>query len=95
MLLHQVSDSDIIPLVRLIIVCTLLQKEMCAKELLAIVGTTKGNISQHLKLLVLRKLISKRKEGNRTYFCIADHNLKTVIECLNRCYCQKYQHSIT
>jgi len=74
--------------VRLIIVCSLLKKEMCAKELLELVGTTKGNISQHLKILLLKKLICKRKEGNHIYYSIADFHLKTVIECLNKSYCQ-------
>lgn len=74
--------------VRLIIVCSLLQKEMCATQLLELVGTSKGNISQHLKLLLLRKLIHKRKDGNRIYYRIADPNLENIIGCLNKCYCQ-------
>ena len=74
--------------VRLIIICNLLEKEMCGRELLDLVGTTKGNISQHLRILLLQKLINKRKEGNRIYYRISDCHLKTVIECLHKCYCQ-------
>jgi len=81
--------------VRLIIVCSLLKKEMCATELLEIVGTTKGNVSQHLKILLLTNLIHKRKEGNHIYYSIADTHLKHVIKCLSDCYCKGYQNIVT
>ena len=73
---------------RLVIVCALLERERCAMELLAITGTTKGNISQHLKLLVLKQFLHKRKDGNRVYYRIADMKLRNIIGCLSKCYCK-------
>ena len=77
--------------VRLVMVCLLLKKERCATELLDLVGTTKGNISQHLKLLLLKKLIRRRRDGHRIYYSIADAHLKTIIQCLNDCYCRGHE----
>ena len=73
---------------RLLIVCLLLQREeMCAMEIIAEVGTTKGNISQHLKLLLLKKMVSRRREANRVYFQIADKKLAVIIKTLKECCC--------
>jgi len=72
---------------RLMIVCLLLQKELCASEILAKLGTTKGNLSQHLKLLILKKMIVGQKEGNRVYYRIIDPRLKKVIAALKGSYC--------
>ncbi|MGA1874865.1 MAG: ArsR/SmtB family transcription factor [bacterium] len=77
--------------VRLVMVCLLLKRERCATELLDLVGTTKGNISQHLKLLLLKNLIRRRRDGHRIYYSIADVHLKTVIQCLNDCYCRGHE----
>ena len=72
---------------RLLIVCLLLQKELCAMEIIAELGTTKGNISQHLKLLLLKKMVSRRREANRVYFQIADKKLAVIIKTLKECCC--------
>lgn len=72
---------------RLLMVCLLLQQEMCAMEIIEELGTTKGNISQHLKLLLLKKMVSRRREGNRVYFQIADKKLARIIKTLKDCCC--------
>lgn len=72
---------------RLLLICLLLDKERNAGELLELLGTTKGNISQHLKLLSLKGLIADRREGNRIYYRIADARLRTLVKTLQKLWC--------
>lgn len=72
---------------RLLIVCLLLDKEHNAGELLELLGSTKGNLSQHLKLLSLKRLVSGRREGNRVYYRIADARLRELVKTLQKLWC--------
>lgn len=72
---------------RLLIVCMLLNREMCHKDILEELGTTKGNISQHLKILTMKGLIKKRKISNQVFFSIADEQLREVVKTINDSYC--------
>ncbi|MBF0297443.1 MAG: helix-turn-helix transcriptional regulator [Oligoflexia bacterium] len=76
-LLHVLSNPT-----RLMILCLLINKELYAQEVLEILGSTKGNISQHLKLLLLNKLIKKRKVANRIYYSLYYLRIKKLISCL-------------
>jgi ArsR family transcriptional regulator len=73
--------------IRLMIICHLQNKEVCASDLQKSCGTTLGNISQHLKILTLKNLIKKRKEANRIYYSISDARLGSLIKSLSSLYC--------
>jgi len=73
--------------IRLLIVCKLLRKEQYVMEILDALGTTKGNISQHLKVLLSNGLIKKRKSANRIFYSISDGNLEELVKCLKSLYC--------
>lgn len=72
---------------RLLIVCLLLEREHYVLELLGQLGTTKGNISQHLNILTAKKLVKSRKEANRVYYSIADKRLHALIGKIQELYC--------
>lgn len=72
---------------RLLIVCLLLERERFAGELLEALGTTKGNISQHLKILQQEGHLQSRKEANRIYYRIADERLRKLVGTLQSLYC--------
>lgn len=72
---------------RLLIVCLLLERERYVLELLEHLGTTKGNISQHLTVLTSKKLIKKRKEANRIYYSIADERLRVLVRTIQELFC--------
>jgi len=65
---------------RLLIICLLL-------ELLEQLGTTKGNISQHLRILTAKNLICSRKDANKIYYSIADERLRTLVKTIQGLYC--------
>jgi DNA-binding transcriptional ArsR family regulator len=72
---------------RLLIICLLLDKERNAGELLELLGSTKGNLSQHLKLLSLKRLVSGRREGNRVFYRIADARLRDLVKTIQGLWC--------
>ncbi len=72
---------------RLLIVCLLLERERYVQELLAELGTTKGNISQHLRVLESQGHVVSRKESNRVYYSVPDPRLKELLRQLECLYC--------
>lgn len=72
---------------RLLITCMLSEGERCVREILSRIGTTKGNISQHLKLLELNGLITSRRDGNRIYYSIADNKIRKLLQHIKKIYC--------
>ncbi len=75
---------------RLMIICMLLKREMFVHELIEKLGTTKGNISQHLRVLSDRGLIKKRRDGNRIFYSIKDPNLAELIGRIKTLYCPNF-----
>jgi ArsR family transcriptional regulator len=75
---------------RLMIICMLLKREMFVQELIEKLGTTKGNISQHLRVLADRGLIQKRRDGNRIFYSVKDSNLKALVSQIKKLYCPNF-----
>lgn len=76
---------------RLMIICMLLEREMFVHELVEKLGTTKGNISQHLRVLSDRGLIQKRRDGNRIFYSIKDPRLADLIARIKKLYCPNFR----
>ena len=72
---------------RLLIICMLIKREMFVNELIEKLGTTKGNISQHLRVLADRGLIQKRRDGNRIFYSLKDPALAELIARIKKLYC--------
>lgn len=72
---------------RLLIVCLLLERERFGLELLEELGSTKGNISQHLRILEAAGHVASRKEANKVYYRIADPRLKKLVKAVQSLYC--------
>ena len=75
---------------RLMIICMLLKREMFVHELIEKLGTSKGNISQHLRVLADRGLIQKRRDGNRIFYSIKDPKLADLIARIKVLYCPNF-----
>ena len=76
---------------RLMIICMLVKREMFVHEVVEKLGTTKGNISQHLRVLADRGLIQKRRDGNRIFYSIRDPKLAALISGLKKLYCPNFK----
>jgi len=72
---------------RLLIICLLLERERYVQELLEEIGSTKGNISQHLRLLEQGGHLASRKDANRVYYRINDSRLGRLVQTVQSLYC--------
>src|ERR1039457_2797556 len=61
---------------RLKILCVLGDKEISVQDIVADVGTSQSNISQHLGILRDKGVLVTRKDANRVYYRISD--LRTI-----------------
>ena len=73
--------------IRLRMVCELLEREMFAGDLTECFGTTKGNISQHLTLLLRHEIISRERQGKNNVYRIADPRVETLLRVLKSNFC--------
>ncbi len=75
---------------RLLIICLLARSEMAAGEITLSLGTTKGNISQHLRLLADNGLIASRRSGNKIIYRIQDEKLVKLLDAMKKLYCPNF-----
>ncbi|PIU19568.1 MAG: transcriptional regulator [Elusimicrobia bacterium CG08_land_8_20_14_0_20_59_10] len=76
---------------RFLIVCLLSEREMFVQEILEYLGTTKGNISQHLSILSYKGFIAGRKDGNKVFYSIKDEKIEILIKELKKIYCPDFR----
>ena len=73
--------------IRLMMVCELLEGEVCAGDLTTRFGTTKGNISQHLTLLLHHGIIHRDSRANKNFYRIADPRVAVLLRVLKENFC--------
>lgn len=73
---------------RLLILCSLLERERSVTELLAIAEVSQPVISQHLALLRDAKLVATRREKQTIYYRLADDKVNRTIALLYEFFCQ-------
>ncbi len=78
---------------RLLITCFLIKGEKSVGEIVNEIGTTKGNISQHLRILELNGILQSRKNGNRIYYSIKDERVKKIVYYVKKLYCADIKFS--
>ena len=76
---------------RFLIMSILCEKEMYVGQLIDELGTSKGNISQHLRILFDRGLIKSRKTGNRVYYSLEKGQEKNLVKKLRKIYCPDFK----
>ena len=74
--------------VRLLVLCLLLDGEMSVGELNAEIEISQSALSQHLAVLRGEGLVTSRREGLLNFYAIEDGEVKAVMQCLYRIYCE-------
>ena len=73
--------------IRFRIVCLLSKGEFFVQEIVDIISCGNlTNISQHLKLLNLSGVISKKRDKKKIIYFIRDHKVKELVEYLEKTY---------
>lgn len=72
---------------RLKILCVLGDKEISVQDIVADVGTSQSNISQHLAILRDKGVLATRKDANRVYYRIGDPRTIKLVGMMREVFC--------
>lgn len=72
---------------RLKILCVVSNQEVCVQDIVAAVGTSQSNISQHLAILRDKGVLATRKDANRVYYRVADQRTLQLVALMREVFC--------
>ncbi len=72
---------------RLKILCTLGNREICVQAIVDNVGTSQSNISQHLAILRDKGILSSRKDANKVFYRVDDKRTLQLIGMMQEVFC--------
>ncbi len=72
---------------RLKILCALSNKEISVQDIVAMVGTSQSNISQHLAILRDKGILISRKDANRVFYRVGDARTLRLIGMMREVFC--------
>jgi ArsR family transcriptional regulator len=73
--------------IRLKILCTLGGREVSVQDIVADVGTSQSNISQHLAILRDKGILTARKDANRVFYRVGDARTLRLIGMMREVFC--------
>lgn len=89
---HALAASQLLKAVgnpmRLMILCALVDSEHSVGELRTFIDLSMSALSQHLAVLKREGLVNTRREAQTIYYSLADHEVRELMECLHRIYCE-------
>ncbi len=72
---------------RIKVLCLISSGEMAVQEIVEAVGTTQGNVSQHLAILKASGMIASRSAGKQTFYRIEDKRIVKLISLTREMFC--------
>lgn len=72
---------------RLMLMCHLSEGEKNVSELLELCELSQSQLSQFLNRLQREKLLNVRRDGNFSYYSIADKNITKLIQSMQKIFC--------
>jgi DNA-binding transcriptional ArsR family regulator len=72
---------------RIKILCLLSSGEVAVSEIVEAVGTTQGNVSQHLAILKASGMIASRAVGKKTHYFIEDKRVVKIVAMTRDVFC--------
>ena len=81
-LLKQVSHPQ-----RLLILCSLAEREMSVGEIEEACGASQSAVSQFLKVMRLEGLVDARRGGKQVFYRVADERVLELMKSLYRIFC--------
>lgn len=74
---------------RLMLMCHLAEGEKNVSELLDLCDISQSQLSQFLNRMQREKLLQVRREGNFSYYSIADKNTHKLIQSMQKIFCKE------
>jgi DNA-binding transcriptional ArsR family regulator len=72
---------------RIKVLCMLSSGEISVQEIVEAVGTTQGNVSQHLAILKASGMVASRSEGKKMLYRIEDPRIIKLISLTREMFC--------
>jgi DNA-binding transcriptional ArsR family regulator len=72
---------------RLMVLCSLLDKELSVSDLLTRIAVTQPVLSQHLALLRDANMVKTRRSGQTIYYSLADERIHQTMSLLYGFFC--------
>lgn len=72
---------------RLMILCSLIDKECSVSELNLRIQLGQSALSQHLAALRKHNMVSTRRDAQSIYYSVSDQRVKDIIKTLYECFC--------
>ncbi|WP_407635172.1 ArsR/SmtB family transcription factor [Thiomicrorhabdus chilensis] len=72
---------------RLKILCVIGEQELPVMDIVAKVGTTQSNISQHIDILREKEIITSRREGSKILCKVRDRNILKLMGAMQETFC--------
>ncbi|WP_420811021.1 ArsR/SmtB family transcription factor [Ferrimonas lipolytica] len=72
---------------RLVILCSLLQREMTVTELNKLVPLSQSALSQHLAVLRREGLVETRKDSLLVWYSLASPEVEAILSTLHQLFC--------
>lgn len=73
--------------IRLKILCVLGDQEKPVMEIVARVGTTQSNISQHIDILREKEIITSRRDGSKILCKVRDPQILSLLLAMQETFC--------
>ena len=64
------------------------RNERTVSEIGAIVGGSQSNVSQHLRIMRDREILTSRKEGSRVYYALAGPSVCEILDSVKDLVCR-------
>ncbi|HSC81247.1 MAG TPA: metalloregulator ArsR/SmtB family transcription factor [Chitinolyticbacter sp.] len=72
---------------RLLLLCQLVDGELCVSEFTERTGISQPTLSQQLGVLRNEGLVNTRRDGKRIYYSLANPDVLRVLQLLHELYC--------
>ncbi len=72
---------------RLAVLCLLLERPMCVRELMEATGASQSNLSQHLMRMRMMGILESEKQGQHVFYRLANPAFAELVKALQRIYC--------
>ena len=86
--LHAAMLSALANPKRLLVLCSMVEKERPVGELAELVGLSDAALSQHLSKMRALGLVRSRRDGQTIYYSLASDDVRAVLETLHRRFCE-------
>ena len=74
---------------RLMILCSLIEKECSVSEINLRIPLGQSALSQHLATLRKHNIVKTRRDAQSIYYSVSDQRVKAIIATLYQCFCAK------